>query len=139
MNSHDYPRSRLTSQNSINNSDYQGEPSSSHRDGQEDEDEEIAESDPTNRYNRYEQEVGHGRFKQVYKGFDMQQGIDVAWSKIQQGQNNLDEEQMHRIVQEMSIGLKLDHPNIIKCFRCWEDPSDHSINLITEFFTSGVN
>ncbi len=27
--------------------------------------------------------------------------------------------------------------NIIKCYRCWPDPKEHCINLITEFFTSG--
>ncbi len=27
--------------------------------------------------------------------------------------------------------------NVIKCYRCWADPKEHCINLITEFFTSG--
>lgn len=34
-------------------------------------------------------------------------------------------------------GLGLEHPNIIRCFKCWEDTSAHCINLITELFTSG--
>lgn len=34
-------------------------------------------------------------------------------------------------------GLDLEHPNIIKCFECWEDEEHHCINLITELFTSG--
>jgi hypothetical protein len=83
----------------------------------EDEDDEAVEHDPTGRYSRFRQSVGHGRFKQVFKGFDERQGIDVAWSKVQQESNNLDDDQMHRIVGEMSIGLELDHPNIIKCYR----------------------
>ena len=37
----------------------------------------------------------------------------------------------------MRKGLELDHPNIIKCYLTWLDGTAHSINLITEFFTSG--
>lgn len=88
------------------------------RDSTEDDEEEAVEHDPSGRYSRFNQSVGHGRFKQVYKGFDERQGIDVAWSKVQQERNKLDDVQMQRIVGEMSIGLELDHPNIIKCYRC---------------------
>ena len=44
---------------------------------------------------------------------------------------------MHNIVSEMATGLELDHPNIIRCYRTWQDEEVHCINLITEFFTSG--
>ena len=30
-----------------------------------------------------------------------------------------------------------EHPNIIRCYRCWQDTDSHCINLITEYFTSG--
>ena len=30
-----------------------------------------------------------------------------------------------------------EHPNIIRCYRCWQDMDNHCINLITEYFTSG--
>jgi hypothetical protein len=69
------------------------------------------------RYSRYGQQVGSGRFKLVYKGFDEKQGIDVAWSKIEAGSNNLSHEQMVKIVEEISYGLGLDHPHIIKVRR----------------------
>lgn len=86
---------------------------------------------------RYQREVGTGRFKHVYKGFDERRGIDVAWSKILQSTLNLDDEQMHSIVGEMATGLGLEHQNIIRCYRTWQDEEHHCINLITEFFTSG--
>lgn len=69
------------------------------------------------RYSRYRHVVGAGRFKTVYKGFDEKQGIDIAWSKIDGTQNNLSRDQMNRIVEEISYGLGLDHPNVIKV-RC---------------------
>ena len=87
--------------------------------------------------NRYQTQVGVGRFKRVFKGFDEKRGIDVAWSKILQSSLNLDDAQMHNIVAEMATGLGLDHPNIIRCYRTWQDEEKHCINLITEFFTSG--
>ncbi|CAL8465728.1 g5264 [Coccomyxa elongata] len=106
---------------------------------EDDEDSMALEQDPSGRFSRYAQKVGSGRFKTVYKGFDEKHGIDVAWSKIDSHVNNmdLDDETMRKIVAEMSKGLQLEHPNIIKCFRCWHDLENHCINLITEYFTSG--
>jgi len=86
---------------------------------------------------RYTEVVGKGRFKQIYKAFDTQIGIDVAWSKISAEPHHLSDEQLQQIVSEMTKGLDLEHPNIIKCFECWEDEQRHCINLITELFTSG--
>lgn len=105
-----------------------------HRDGDEDE---VAETDPEGRYYRYPEVVGRGRFKQIYKAFDTQIGIDVAWSKVSADANHLTEDQLGTVVEEMEKGLDLEHPNIIKSFKCWEDRDNHCINLITELFTSG--
>ncbi|KAL4431210.1 hypothetical protein ABPG75_006466 [Micractinium tetrahymenae] len=104
----------------------------------EDDEDEVVEQDPTGRYSRYKQQFGSGRFKVVYKGFDEKQGIDVAWSKIEADPNGLSHDQMKRIVDEISYGLGLDHPHVIKCFQCWEDQEQGCINMITEFFTSGA-
>ena len=89
------------------------------------------------RFSRYNHTVGKGRFKRVYKGFDEKQGIDIAWSKIQREANQLDHDQIHQIAAEMSIGVDLDHPNVIRCFKCWADKEQNCVNLITEYFTSG--
>ncbi|GBF94812.1 hypothetical protein Rsub_07984 [Raphidocelis subcapitata] len=101
------------------------------------EEEEIVETDPEGRYYRYGEVVGRGRFKQIYKAFDTQIGIDVAWSKICAEPHHLSGAQLREIVEEMTKGLELEHPNIIKCFKCWEDHDAGCINLITELFTSG--
>ena len=70
------------------------------------------------RYSRYRQVVGSGRFKHVYKGFDERQGIDVAWSKIEADANGLSAEQMRGVVDQISYGLGLDHPHVIKVCGC---------------------
>uniref|UniRef100_A0A7S0RFX1 non-specific serine/threonine protein kinase n=1 Tax=Chlamydomonas leiostraca TaxID=1034604 RepID=A0A7S0RFX1_9CHLO len=100
---------------------------------------EVVEQDPEGRYYRYKESVGKGRFKHVFKSFDCAIGIDVAWSKINADSDSLHltEDQLQAVVREIQKGLELDHPNIIKCFKCWEDYDQHCINLITELFTSG--
>lgn len=86
---------------------------------------------------RYSREVGTGRFKHVYKGFDEKQGIDIAWSVILQEDNDLSDSQMTAILGELAKGLELEHSNIIRCYRAWHDEQAQCINFITEFFTSG--
>lgn len=78
------------------------------------------------RYSRYKQQVGSGRFKVVFKGFDEKQGIDVAWSKIEADPNGLSHDQMKRIVDEISYGLGLDHPHVIKVRRGAAAPRDRA-------------
>lgn len=63
--------------------------------------------------------------------------MDVAWSKINADENHLSRDQVHKVVEEMSTGLALDHPHVIKSFQCWEDPQAKCINMVTEFLTSG--
>jgi WNK lysine deficient protein kinase len=116
-------------------------PSSSNRpsatDDIDEDDDVVVETDPTGRYVRYDRLVGSGRFKRVYRGFDERAGIDVAWSKVSAERNGLDDEQLRAACREMSVGLGLDHPNVIRCYRCWLDPTSRCVNLVTEFFTSG--
>lgn len=81
--------------------------------------------------------MGSGRFKQVYRGFDEKRGLDIAWSKITAATTGLTQDQMMRAVEEISNGVGLDHPNVIRCYQCWLDEEAACINLITEFFTSG--
>eukprot|EP00798_Chlamydomonas_sp_ICE-L_P011800 gene11800-16077_t len=98
----------------------------------------LAETDPTGRFLRYKEIVGRGRFKEVYKAFDTSIGIDVAWCKISGGSNpSIDDEKLAAAAIEIEKGFGLEHPNIIKVFKCWEDKEAKCINLISELFTSG--
>jgi predicted YcjX-like family ATPase len=77
------------------------------------------ETDPEGRFHRYKDAVGKGRFKNVFKAFDSQIGIDVAWSKINADSSllQLSDEQLSAVVKDIQKGLQLEHPNIIKCFK----------------------
>jgi hypothetical protein len=42
----------------------------------------FVEVDPTGRYGRYKDLLGTGAVKKVYKAFDQEQGIEVAWNQV---------------------------------------------------------
>lgn len=65
------------------------------------------------RYVRYNELLGQGRFKRVYRGFDERQGTDVAWAKIDGVDNGLSTEEMEQVLREVQDGQKLKHDNII--------------------------
>lgn len=105
--------------------------------GPADDDDEVVEVDPGRRFHRYKEQVGEGRFKKVFRGYDTEEGVDVAWSKVYAEENGVDAAQAEGIIDEMRKGLHLEHPNIIRCYSCWVDSRRRCINLITELFTSG--
>uniref|UniRef100_A0A7R9V354 non-specific serine/threonine protein kinase n=1 Tax=Chlamydomonas euryale TaxID=1486919 RepID=A0A7R9V354_9CHLO len=105
--------------------------------GPDGEDAEAVEIDPEGRYHRYSELVGRGKFKSCHKAFDSQIGIDVAWSKYTADDIHLSDGELAALERDIQTNLNLEHPNIIKSFRCWGDMQHHCINLITELFTSG--
>ncbi|GMH34695.1 hypothetical protein BSKO_02556 [Bryopsis sp. KO-2023] len=102
------------------------------------EDEEVVERDAIGRFHRYDERVGQGRFKAVYKAYDTENGVDVAWCKVGTQENKLTSVQLEQLYEEMCKGLTLDHPNIIRCLKCWENEDKDYINLVTELFASGT-
>lgn len=98
---------------------------------------EYVEKDPTGRYIRYDEILGKGAFKTVYRGFDEVDGIEVAWNQV-----NIDDvlqspEQLERLYSEVHLLKSLKHENIIKFYNSWVDDKNKTINMITELFTSG--
>ncbi|KAL8499624.1 hypothetical protein ACS0TY_019559 [Phlomoides rotata] len=90
-----------------------------------------------NRYVRYNEVLGKGAFKTVYKAFDQLDGIEVAWNRIkitEMLQSRADFEKFHT---EIHLLGKLKHANIIKFYDAWIDEKKKTINMITELFTSG--
>lgn len=87
---------------------------------------------------RYSECVGEGRFKTVFKGYDTENGVDVAWCKVMAEPHKISDNQLDSVYNEMCKGLTLDHPNIIKCLKCWVSESRDCINLVTELFASGT-
>ena len=45
--------------------------------------EEAVDVSPDGRYLKFEEEIGRGSFKTVYRGLDTQTGVSVAWCELQ--------------------------------------------------------
>ncbi|CAH2080253.1 unnamed protein product [Thlaspi arvense] len=98
---------------------------------------EFAEKDPTGRYIRYDDVLGRGAFKTVYKAFDEVDGIEVAWNLVSIEDVMQMPGQLERLYSEVHLLKALKHENIIKLFNSWVDEKNKTINMITELFTSG--
>ncbi|KAK3256499.1 serine threonine-protein kinase [Cymbomonas tetramitiformis] len=96
----------------------------------------VVERDPTGRWNRYNELLGRGSFKMVYKGFDTKEGIEVAWNKVNTS-GPLTTEDKERLYREVQILGEIQNPYIIRCLGGWRD-KESDINFITELFTSGT-
>ncbi|KAK5777778.1 Serine/threonine-protein kinase WNK8 [Gossypium arboreum] len=97
----------------------------------------FAEKDPSGRYVRYDEVLGRGAFKTVYKGFDEADGIEVAWNQINVEDVLQKPEQLERLYSEVHLLKSLKHVNVIKFYDSWVDDKNKTINMITELFTSG--
>ncbi|QDZ25874.1 serine/threonine protein kinase [Chloropicon primus] len=96
------------------------------------------ETDPTGRYHRYDDVLGRGAYKTVYKGFDGEEGIEVAWNQIRVNKIVKTEEEKERLFQEVDLLKELSHKSIIKFYASWIDEETQDVNFITEMFTSGT-
>nr|TKR97652.1 serine/threonine-protein kinase WNK8 isoform X3 [Populus alba] len=98
---------------------------------------EFAEKDPTGRYVRYDEILGKGAFKTVYKAFDEVDGIEVAWNQVDIEDVLQSSQQLERLYSEVHLLKSLKHENIIKFYNSWVDDKNKTINMITELLTSG--
>ncbi|KAL1501474.1 hypothetical protein ABEB36_006789 [Hypothenemus hampei] len=110
------------------------------REGKEDDDDvyrPIAVS-PDGRFFKYEEEIGRGSFKTVYRGLDTQTGVAVAWCELQEKKLNKTERQRFR--EEAEMLKKLQHPNIVRFYNYWESSATKKKNivLVTELMLSGT-
>ncbi|PON75447.1 Serine/threonine protein kinase [Parasponia andersonii] len=105
--------------------------------GPQDEGADFVEKDPTNRYIRYNEILGKGAFKTVYKAFDEVDGIEVAWNQVRINDVLRSPQDLEKLYSEVHLLKSLKHENIIKLYYSWMDDEQKTINMITELFTSG--
>lgn len=101
------------------------------------EDGEFVEKDPSGRYGRYDEVLGEGAFKTVYKAFDEIQGIEVAWNRVDVEHFAESPALLRRLYEEVNVLRSVKHGNIIRFCNSWVDEEKRTINIITELFTSG--
>ncbi|KAK6918752.1 Protein kinase domain [Dillenia turbinata] len=99
--------------------------------------ENFAELDPTGRYGRYNDLLGSGAVKKVYRAFDLQEGIEVAWNQVKLRNFSEDYSVINRLHSEVKLLRTLKNANIIALYSVWRDEDSNHLNFITEVCTSG--
>jgi WNK lysine deficient protein kinase len=97
----------------------------------------FAEIDPTGRFGRYNDLLGYGAVKKVYRGFDQEEGIEVAWNQVKLRNFSDDPVLINRLHSEVELLRNLSNKYIIVCYSVWKDDEHGNINFITEVCTSG--
>ena len=95
----------------------------------------FVEVDPSERFGRYPELLGSGAMKNVYRGFDIEEGRDVAWNQIKL--KKLDEYAKKRLFSEIKLLKTLKNENLIVLYGFWRDSENNHLNFITEACVSG--
>merc|ERR1719193_2995244 len=104
---------------------------------------------PDQRYLKFDEEIGRGSFKTVFKGLDTETGVAVAWCELQD--KKLSKEERKRFKEEAEMLKGLQHPNIVRFYDYWDvnrqgvkapglthvNPKKYIV-LVTELMTSGT-
>lgn len=103
----------------------------------------FVEMDPSERFGRFDEELGRGACKIVYKAFDTQEGREVAWNKVDLGGAGggplgMDREEQDRILAEIRVLKALKHKNIMSFYKWWYNEKKGEVNFISEMFASGT-
>ncbi|XP_022140501.1 probable serine/threonine-protein kinase WNK11 isoform X2 [Momordica charantia] len=97
----------------------------------------FVEVDPTGRFGRYDDLLGSGAVKKVYRAFDQEEGIEVAWNQVRLRNFSGDQVLINRLRSEVQLLSTLNNKYIIVCYSVWNDDERNTLNFITEVCTSG--
>ncbi|CAI0549135.1 unnamed protein product, partial [Linum tenue] len=98
----------------------------------------YVETDPTGRYGRFNEVLGKGAMKKVYKAIDEFLGLEVAWNQVKLNDVLRRPDDLQRLYSEVHLLSTLNHPSIIRFYTSWIDTRHRTFNFITEMFTSGT-
>ncbi|CAM0152220.1 unnamed protein product [Urochloa decumbens] len=98
----------------------------------------YVETDPTGRYGRFDELLGKGAMKSVYRGFDEERGVEVAWNQASLCDVLRTPGAVERMYSEVQLLGTLRHDSLIGFHASWVDLPRRSFNFITELFSSGT-
>ncbi|XP_031120014.1 probable serine/threonine-protein kinase WNK11 [Ipomoea triloba] len=97
----------------------------------------FVEVDLSGRFGRYNELLGCGAVKKVYRAFDQEEGIEVAWNQVKLCNFIDNEPALDRLFSEVRLLKALKNKNIIALYSVWTDEQRAMLNFITEVCTSG--
>ena len=95
----------------------------------------IIEKSPNGRFSKFNEILGRGAQKTVYKAFDSDEGREVAWNSI--NVNFLSQETLQKIQKEVEILKLVKHPNILSFIYGFFSEEKKEVVVITEIFSGG--
>ncbi|GKZ00898.1 hypothetical protein MPSEU_001041400 [Mayamaea pseudoterrestris] len=96
----------------------------------------IVDRSPGGRYVRFLEKLGSGASKDVYRAYDTQEGIEVAWNVV--NLSGVPKLERNRIVNEVRLLERLHHQNIISFHGSWVNRERQEVNFVTEILSSGT-
>jgi WNK lysine deficient protein kinase len=93
------------------------------------------EHSPKGRFIRFNELIGSGAYKLVYRGYDNDTGREIAWVVIKLSRLTLNERR--RMVEEILLLKSLNHPNIIGFINQWTVRARNEVVFITELMNGG--
>ena len=110
---------------------------SSSAEGAGDAQDDIIERSPDGRYVRFNTQLGHGAFKEVFKGYDEEEGNEIAWCQVVM--DRVSESEKRAIAQEVELLKNVQHKHILAFIDCFElESPSKPIVFITEYMSSGT-
>ncbi|KAF9370553.1 Serine/threonine-protein kinase wnk3 [Podila verticillata] len=101
--------------------------------------EEPLETDPTNRFQRCDEILGEGAYKNVYRAFDQEEGVEVAWNQLRI--DHLSKKEAQKILSEIEILQSIRNEHIINFYASWSTKAPNGgerIVFVTELMSSGT-
>jgi WNK lysine deficient protein kinase len=96
----------------------------------------IVEVSPKGRFKRFNEELGRGAYKSVFRGIDEDTGREIAWNVIKI--KKLPKIERRRISEEINTLKSMkEHPNIIHFISAWINKQKEEVVFITEMVTAG--
>ncbi|CAN0901723.1 Probable serine/threonine-protein kinase WNK4 [Linum grandiflorum] len=83
---------------------------------------------------QFNEVLGKGATKTVYKAIDEFLGLEVAWNQVKLNEPD----DLQRLYSEVHLLSTLNHPSILRFYSSWIDSHHQTFNSITEMFTSGT-
>ncbi|KAI1319209.1 hypothetical protein EDD11_004603 [Mortierella claussenii] len=97
------------------------------------------ETDPTGRFQRLNEILGEGAYKHVYRAFDQEEGMEVAWNQLRI--DHLTKKEAQKILSEIEILESIRNDHIINFYASWSTKAPNGgerVVFVTELMSSGT-